>query len=78
MKDQKGYGFFDKEKLKNSLKTRPKSWGLLVLYFLNKAKDHVTTHRYTYTLLVISLLVLLYRRNPDLFKRAIKYASNLI
>ena len=77
-KEKKGYGLFDKEKLKKGIHPGSKSWTLLALYYLIQAREHTKTHKYTYSLLVVSLLVFFYRRNPDLFKRAIKYVYQLI
>lgn len=69
---------FDKERLKKSLHPGAKSWILSAIYYLIEAKEHVKTHKYTYCLLVLALLVFIYRRNPEMFKRAIKYIIALI
>lgn len=69
---------FDKERLKQAAKDGGNGWLLLAAGYLVQARDHLKTHKYTYGLLVIGLLVLLFKRRPELFKKALKYLRFLI
>ena len=55
-----------------------KPWHLTMLATLFQASEHLKTHRYSYSLLLLTLLVFAYRREPALFKRALKYLGHLI
>ena len=78
IKDKKGFGIFDKRALNNGASHGGNAWILAVYTHLLRARDHIRNHRYSYCLLIVSLLVLLYRRRPELFKKIINWAYLLI
>lgn len=68
---------FDKERFKQATKDGG-SWLLLAVAYVVQAKDHLKTHKFTYGLLVIGLVVLVFKRRPELFKKLMKYLRFLI